>query len=264
MLETRIIPCLLLKNKGLVKTIKFKNPIYLGDPRNVVKIFNEKEVDELIILDITATVEKRKPDFDLIREIVSEAFIPICYGGGIRSVEDVKTLFRLGVEKVSINSYAFENHDFIKELAKIYGSQSIVVSIDIKKNLLGKYGVYIYGGRKKTNIDPISYAMDLEKNGVGEILINSIDKDGTMSGYDKELVKEITQAVSIPVIACGGAGSLNDILDVVNSSNVSAVAAGSIFVYQGVHKAVLISYPSQEEIKDLFYSHIIKDKNNGS
>lgn len=242
------MPCLLLRNRGLVKTVKFKNPSYVGDPINTIRIFNEKEVDELILLDITATVENKKPNYDVITEVASECFMPFTYGGGIRCVDDVKKIFSLGVEKVAINSYAVENPSYIKELADIFGSQSIVVSIDVKKTLLGKYVVCTNGGKSHTKHDPVEWAEYMEEMGAGEILINSIDRDGTFEGYDIELIKRVSTAVSIPVIACGGAGKLEDFADAVKIGGASAVAAGSMVVYQGVNRAVLINFPSRREL----------------
>lgn len=251
MIRTRVIPCLLLKNQGLVKTTKFKDPKYLGDPINIVKIFNEKEVDELIFLDITATIENRKPSMALIAQIASECFMPLSYGGGIRSLDDIKEILGLGVEKVSINSYAVKNPSFVKEASGLFGSQSIVVSIDVKKNLFGKYEIYIHGGKYSTKLDPITFAMQMEKMGAGELLLNSIDRDGTMQGYDIELINKVSHAVTIPVIACGGAGKVDDFADAVKNGGASAVAAGSMFVFQGRHRAVLINFPSQEELKKI-------------
>ena len=252
MLKTRVIPCLLLKGQGLVKTVKFKNPKYVGDPINAVKIFNDKEVDELIFLDIEATVEGRKPPIKLISEIASECFMPLSYGGGLRNMDDIKAIFNLGVEKVIINSYAIELPTFINEASKFYGNQSIVVAIDVKRSSKGKYEIFSRGGKKKTNLDPVEYAMKMETLGAGEIFLNSIDRDGTMEGYDIELIKEVTESVSIPVIACGGAGKIEDIVDAVKKGGASAVAAGSMFVFHGKHRAVLTTYPSVEELEKAF------------
>lgn len=252
MLKTRIIPCLLLQNQGLVKTVKFKNPKYVGDPLNAVKIFNEKEVDELIFLDITASKENRKPNFDLISNIASECFMPLCYGGGVKTIEDIKIIFSLGVEKVSINSYAIENPNFIKEASDLFGSQSMVVSIDVKRNLLDEYRVYDANKQKIIKPEPVEFSKKMEGMGAGEILLNSVDRDGTMQGYDIRLIKKVCEAVSIPVIACGGAGSINDFLEAVKIGGAAAVAAGSIFVFQGKYKAVLINYPTIKELEKIF------------
>lgn len=249
MLRTRVIPCLLLKNEGLVKTVKFKHPKYVGDPINAVKIFNEKEVDELIFLDTTATIENRKPPVNLISQIASECFMPFCYGGGIKSVEDIAGLFTLGVEKVAINSQAVGNPSLIKRASELFGNQSIVVSIDVKKNLFGKYRVFTHGGRKSTKLDPVDFAVQMEDTGAGEIFLNSIDRDGTQQGYDLELIRKVSESVTIPVIACGGAGSLDDFADAVKRGGASAVSAGSFFVFQGSHRAVLITYPPIKELE---------------
>lgn len=252
MLITRVIPCLLLQNKGLVKTVKFEEPTYLGDPINVIKIFNDKEVDELIFLDITATVENTPPPFKFISKITSECFMPLSYGGGIRSLEDIKQILSLGVEKVSINSYAVENPSFIKSAADLFGSSTIIVSIDVKKKLFGKYEIFTHSGTKATGLNPVEFAVEMGKMGAGELLINSIDKDGMMQGYDIELVKSVTERVTIPVIACGGAGKIDDLAEVVKKGGASAAAAGSLFVFHGKHRAVLINYPTPEELQIVF------------
>ncbi|HEY59759.1 MAG TPA: imidazole glycerol phosphate synthase subunit HisF [Anaerolineae bacterium] len=252
LIRPRVIPCLLLNGKRLVKTIKFRDPTYLGDPINIIKIFNDKEVDELILLDITASIEDRRPNFYLIEKITSECFMPICYGGGIHSTDDIERIISLGIEKIAINTYAAENPEFIQRASDLIGSQSIVISIDVKLNWNGKYNVFIYGGRKKTNWDVVDFAHKIEIMGAGEILINSINRDGTMKGYDTNLIKNVTHAVSIPVIACGGAGNLNDLKSSVSKGGASAVAAGSLFVYQGRNRSVLINYPTEEEINKLF------------
>lgn len=242
MFRRRIIPCLLLKNKGLVKTVKFKDSRYVGDPINAVKVFNDKEVDELVFLDITATQEQREPPVDLLANIASEAFMPFAYGGGIRSLDMIRELFRLGIEKAVINSYAFENPSFIKEAADCFGSQSIIVSIDVRKNLFGKYEVCTNGGRKKTGQHPLEYARKMEKLGAGEIFLNAIDRDGMQNGYDIELTKMVSEGVGIPVIACGGAGKVEDFQCAIEEGKASAVAAGSMFVFVGPNRAVLINY----------------------
>ena len=244
----RVIPSLLLRGKGLVKTVKFKDPRYLGDPINIIKIFNDKEVDELTLLDITATIEGRKPPFDYIAKVASECFMPLGYGGGIKDIEDIRKISALGVEKVILNSYAFENPDFITTAADLVGSQSVVVSIDVKKNILGKYEVFIHGGRKNTGADPVRFATQMAEKGAGEILLNSIDRDGTFTGYDISMIQKVTSAVSIPVIACGGARDVQDLGLAVKEGGASAVAAGSMFVYQGKHRAVLINFPTQSEL----------------
>jgi cyclase len=243
MLIPRVIPCLLLRNSGLVKTVKFKDPKYLGDPINIVKIFNEKEVDELVFLDITATVEGKRPPFKLLEKVASEAFMPLAYGGGVHNLEDIKTILGLGIEKVIINSYAVENPAFIRAAADFAGSQSVVASIDVKKSLWGKYEVHTYSGSKATGLDPVSVAVQMEAVGAGELLLNSIDRDGRMQGYDLDLVRQVTSAVSIPVVACGGARTVQDLVAAVMQGGASAAGAGSMFVFQGPHRAVLVSYP---------------------
>ena len=248
MLKTRVMPCLLLKNSRLVKTIKFKKPNYVGDPINVVKIYNEKEVDELIFLDITATVENRKPPFKIISEITSECFMPFAYGGGINNLEDIKKIFSLGVEKVAINSYAVENPSFIKSASDLFGSQSIIVSIDVRKSLFGKYEVYTHSGKNATKLDPVKFAIQVEEMGAGELLLTSIDRDGTMQGYDNNLITEVSDAVSVPVIACGGVGKIEHFAEAVKAG-ASAVAAGSLVVYQGFNRGVLINFPNRDELE---------------
>ena len=249
MLKTRVIPCLLLRDLGLVKTVKFDNPKYVGDPINAVKIFNDKEVDELIFLDITATTENKKPNFELLSRIASEAFMPFSYGGGIRSIDDIKKILEIGVEKVIINTYAYENPGFIKDASIKFGSQSIVVAIDVKKKKEG-YRVFVNSGRKKTEKDPVEYASELEKMGAGEIFLNSIDKDGTMEGYDINLIKKISSVLSVPLIVCGGAGKLEDFRQAVEAG-ASAVAAGSLFVFIGPYRAVLITYPEKSKLEKI-------------
>ncbi len=247
MLATRVIPCLLLKEDRLVKTIKFKNPSYVGDPINAIKIYNEKEVDELIVLDISATLEHRGPPFPILAQIANECFMPFTYGGGIKSVEDIKKLFNLGIEKVAINSYAAERPEFITEAASIFGRQSIVVSIDVKRNFLGQYSVHTEGGKKTHMVDPVEFATEMERRGAGEVLLNSIDRDGTWEGYDTVIIKKITNALNIPCIACGGAGKVQDFAEAVKAG-ASAVAAGSMVVYQGKGLGVLINFPQRDEL----------------
>lgn len=251
MLKTRVMPCLLLRNRALVKTVKFKNPNYVGDPINTVRIYNEKEVDELIFLDITATAEGKKPQFQLVAEIASECFMPFAYGGGIHDLADFATILHQGAEKVAINTSAYENPALIIEAAAHFGSQSIIVSIDVKKKMFGRYAVFVKGGRVHTGIDPVSYARRMEDLGAGELLLTSIDRDGTMDGYDVELIRMVANAVSIPVIACGGAGSVADFGAAVKQGGASAVAAGSMVVYQGRHRAVLINFPSRAELEEV-------------
>lgn len=255
MLIPRVIPCLLLRGKGLVKTIQFKNPRYVGDPINAVRIFNEKEVDELIFLDITATKENRVPYMDIISRFTDECFMPLTIGGGIRNLNTVKKLLNVGVEKVSINTYAVENPSFIKEISDTFGSQSVVVSIDAKKTNNG-YEVFTHNGTKPTGIDPVSLAVKMEEMGAGEILLNSIDRDGTMKGYDIKLIKSVSDSIDIPIIACGGAGKLEDFAEAIIDGHVSAVAGGSFFVFHGSKRAVLMRYPNKEELETLFQKEV--------
>jgi imidazole glycerol-phosphate synthase subunit HisF len=252
MLRTRIIPVLLLKEGGLVKGKQFKNHKYVGDPINIVKIFNEKEVDELFFLDISITQESQEIDYNLIASIASEAFMPFGYGGGIQTVSQVERLFSIGVEKAIINTTAFSDSKIIKEAVKVAGSQSIAVSIDVKKSLFNGYEVYVQNGKVKTKLDPVTYAKKMEDYGAGEIIVNSIDREGTGKGYDLELLKMITEAVNIPVVGLGGAGCLQDLADAKNQTNISGLAAGDLFIFHGKHKAVLITYPKYSELEKLF------------
>lgn len=248
-LRPRLIPCLSITGmKDLVKTTKFKNPRYLGDPINAVKIFNEKGVDELCILDITASSEGRGPQMDYIKDIASEAFMPLSYGGGITTLEEIQKIFHMGYEKVVLNTAFYRNPGLVMEAANYVGNQSIVVSIDVKTELLGRQNCYICDGKEKTGKNPIVLAKQAEELGAGEILLNSISCDGMMQGYDLELVKSVTEAVSIPVIACGGARDIWDFKKVISEGKAHAAAAGSLFVYYGDEKAVLINAPSEEEL----------------
>ena len=248
----RIIPCLLLRNNGLVKTVRFRESKYIGDPINTIKIFNEKEVDELIFLDIDASKTNKEPSYQLIRNISSECFMPFSYGGGVKSNSQIEEIIKSGAEKIVINSQAFLKKNFIREAVKQFGSSTIVVSIDVKKDFLRGNKVYIKGGSQNTGKNPLDYVKEIENEGAGEILVNSIDRDGVMEGYDIELIKSITQAVRIPVIACGGAGKLDDFRSAVKDGGASAAAAGSYFVFHGKRRAVLITYPSYSEISNLF------------
>jgi cyclase len=255
MRRVRVIPTLLIQKGGLVKSMKFKDHKYVGDPMNAVKIFNEKEVDEIVILDISASAENRKPDMKQIATIASEAFMPLAYGGGIKSIDEIKALVSAGVEKVIINNSAHTTPQLISEAAKYVGSQSVVISIDVAKNFLGKEKVFIEGGKKNTGIDPVVFARQMEQLGAGEILLNSIARDGTFSGYDLELIRKVSNEINIPVVAAGGAATIGDFLSAIKSG-ASAVSAGSMFVFQGPHRAVLISYPKQEDLKEKLFAHI--------
>ena len=249
MLSIRVMPCLLLRNEGLVKTVKFKDPVYVGDPINTVRIFNEKEVDELIFLDITATINNRRPQFAYLAEIASECFMPFAYGGGVSDLSDLKQLFNLGAEKVALNSHAYENPNLLRKAADHFGSQSIIASIDVKRSLTGRYSVYTHGGRRNAQTDPVQRAQEMAAQGAGEILLTAIDRDGTFKGYDTELIHIVSQSVDIPLIACGGAGRVEDFGIAVSEGGASAVAAGSIVVYQGINRAVLVNFPSKAELR---------------
>lgn len=246
-----MIPCLLLRDGGLVKTVKFKDATYLGDPINVVRIFNDKEVDELVFLNITATVMGKRPPFEYLGKIASQCFMPLCYGGGVGTLEDMTTLYGLGIEKVALNTHSVFDPALVSTAANKFGSQSVVVSIDVKKTWTGRYVVMTHGGRTKTGLDPVEHAQQMQKMGAGEILLNNIDRDGTMEGYDLGLVRAVSDAVSIPVVACGGAATVNDLLAVVRDGHASAAAAGSMFVFQMPHRAVLISYPDTDDLREL-------------
>ena len=248
MITRRILPCLLLRGNGLYKTVNFRDPVYVGDPINVVRIFNDKEVDELAVVDIEAT-ERGSLAFDVLRDLATECFMPLCYGGGVRTVEDLQRLFELGIEKVAINSAAVEEPALVTRGADLFGSQSIVVSLDVKQRR-GGWRVITHGGTQDTKKDVLDVAVRMEQAGAGELLLTSIDREGTGEGYDLELLDAVCSAVSIPVIAHGGAGTLEDFRRAFDRG-ASAVAAGSMFVFRGKHRAVLISYPDPSEKDDL-------------
>lgn len=252
MFRPRVIPVLLLKNLGLVKSVKFKDYKYIGDPINAVKLFNDLRADELVFLDILASKEKRTIQLSFVQKVGDECNMPFSVGGGIRTLIDIKQILNAGAEKVIINTYAAEQPDFIRDASMEFGSSTIVVSIDVKKNLFGKEQTYILGGSKSTSYSPVDFAKLMEEKGAGELIINSIDKDGTMEGYDLSLVKKISEAVTIPVIACGGAGTYSHLAEGIKNSYASAVAAGSMFVYHGPRKAVLINYPSKADLQKIF------------
>jgi cyclase len=252
MYRPRVIPLLLLRNLGLVKSVKFKSHRYIGDPINAVKIFNDKKADELAFLDINATKENRCIPIEFVHKVGDEANMPFAVGGGIKTVENIREVLTYGAEKVIINTAAYENPDFIKRAADSFGSSTITVCIDIKKSLFGKEKIISAGSGKEISEDPISFAQKMEEYGAGEIIIQSIDNDGTYEGYDLELTKKISVSLTIPVIALGGAGKYSHFKEAVDIGMASAVAAGSIFVFHGPRKAVLISYPSKQEIKEIF------------
>lgn len=247
MLRPRIIPCLLLKDKGLVKTVNFKNPRYIGDPINAVRIFNEKQVDEMVVLDIDASAEKRSPDFKMIEYLASQCRMPLCYGGGITTEEDAKRIFGLGVEKIAVSSIAIEKPELVRNLAQKVGSQSVIVVIDVKKNASGKYEIFTNNGTKPTGKEPAAFARIMEDYGIGEIAINSIDNDGVMKGYDLELIDSVRKSVTVPMTVLGGAGTIDDIGKLIGRYGIIGAAAGSLFAFKGLYKAVLINYPSHSE-----------------
>jgi cyclase len=248
MVHARVIPCLLLSHDGLVKTIKFKDPKYVGDPINAIKIFNEKEVDELTVLDIDATREGKKPNLPLLKKLASECFMPMAYGGGITTLHDIRDVISIGVEKIIISTRAVEEPGFIKKAAQVYGSSTIVVCIDYKSTFLKGKKVTSRCGGKTSKYSPLEFAKLMGEMGAGEIILNAIDKDGTMAGYDWEEITKIANSVTTPVVALGGAGKTADLQKALAETNVSAVAAGSLFVFHGEQRAVLINYPD----KDLF------------
>jgi cyclase len=249
MLRTRVIPALLLRNESLVKTRQFGKFTYVGDPANTVRIFNELEVDELIFLDITATREKRTPNLKVLADIANECFMPLGYGGGIRTLDQAKSVFDIGFEKVAINSHAVENPRIVTQIATVYGSQAVIGSIDVKKDFWGRSKVYVESGRRRTALDPVAWAKELEALGAGEILLTSIDREGTWDGFDVELVKSITAAVGVPVIAQGGAGNLDHIEAVVKQGGASAVAVGSMVVFQKKGMGVLVNFPEHRDLE---------------
>lgn len=251
MLKHRVIPCLLLKNGGLVKTQRFRQPKYVGDPINAIRIFNEKEVDELMVLDIIASRERREPDYALIEQFASECFMPLCYGGGIRTVGQARILFSLGVEKICLQSAALENPVLISELADKFGRQSVVVSVDVARNWFGQSKLYESRTRRRLKMPWLQFMQDAVDRGAGEIVLNSVDRDGLMHGYDLDLLRQATRSISVPLIALGGAGSQEHLREAVRAG-ASAVAAGSLFVFHGPHRAVLISYPKYKELENLF------------
>lgn len=255
MRRVRVIPVLLLQNGGVQKTVQFDKPSYIGDPINAVKIFNEKEVDELLLLDIQASRKGLKPDIRRIESIASEAFMPMGYGGGVSTVEQIKQIIFSGFEKVVLGTSAFTDHALVAKGAALVGAQSIVVSIDYKKNIFGKRKVFVRGGTQKTGMDPIEYAKRMEDAGAGELILHSIERDGTFNGYDAEYIEQVAEAVGVPIVACGGASSIADFANAIRAG-ASAVAAGSLFVYHGKTKGILLNYPSQKELDSSLFSHL--------
>ncbi len=251
MIRTRIIPCLLLRDQSLVKTIQFNKFEYIGDPLNTCRIFNELEVDEMSVLDIRASREGREPNYKLLKEIASECFMPLSYGGGIRSLNQAEKIFNIGYEKVVVNSAALDNPSLVREISSVFGNQSVIVSIDVKPNLFRKYEVYSHGGTVNTKKDAAEWAKEAENQGAGEILITSIVREGTWKGFDLDLIHKISDAVTVPVIAHGGAGSVSDIVDAVKEGNASAVALGSMVVFQNKGMGVLVNFPQDEALEEL-------------
>lgn len=243
MYRARVIPCLLVSGNGLVKTKKFKDPVYVGDPVNAMRIFSDKEVDEIVVLDILATREGREPNYELIEEMAGEAFMPVAYGGGVRSLDQVRRLIRSGIEKVVINAAAVESTDVIRAAADVFGSQAVVGGVDVRKSLFGGYRVVTRSATQEARVGLDEHVRNLVDAGVGEIFLNSVDRDGTMAGYDIPLIRSVAQRVTVPVVACGGAGTLEHLSQAVHEGGASAVAAGSMFVFHGKHRAVLINYP---------------------
>lgn len=244
MYRARVIPCLLVRGHGLVKTRKFKDPVYVGDPVNAVRIFSEKEVDELVVLDIDASREGREPNYELIAEIAGECFMPVAYGGGISTLDQVRRLIRSGVEKVVINTAATRSTQILTEAAMVFGSQAVVAAIDVKKTLLGGYKVVASSATEETKLKLDEHVHAVVKAGAGEVFLNSVDRDGTMAGYDLDLIRTVARLTSVPVVACGGAGTVAHLEQAVREAGASAVSAGSMFVFHGKHRAVLINYPS--------------------
>ena len=248
MLRPRITPCLLVKNGGLVKTVKFGNPKYVGDPINAVKIFNEKEVDEIIVVDIDASVQRKEPDYGLIKNLAAECRMPLCYGGGVKTVEQVEEIISLGVEKVAISSAAIGNPELIAKAAEVVGNQSIVVVMDVKKVEASEpYEIFVHNSTKGTGLNPVEFAKTAEQLGAGELVINSIDCDGMMKGYDLQLARKVRDASNLPITVLGGAGSLKDIAALIELFGTIGAAAGSLFVFKEAFRAVLINYPSRSE-----------------
>lgn len=252
MLRPRIIPSLLIHDNGLIKTVNFKNPKYVGDPINAVKIFNEKAVDELAIFDIDATVFGKEPNYSLIERLASQSMMPLCYGGGVKTVEQAQRIFSLGIEKIALSSAVLHNPKLISDISERVGAQSVIVVLDVKKKMLGGYEVYTHNGKKATGINPFKFVEEAQRLGAGEIVINSIDRDGLMKGYDMDLIAKVREKISLPMTVLGGAGSLEDIEKVINRHGVIGVAAGSLFVFKGPYKAVLINYPTQTEKNKIF------------
>jgi len=256
MLRSRITPCLLVQDGGLIKTTKFKNPKYIGDPINAVKIFNEKEADELIILDIDASVNSIAPDYKMIENLAKECRMPLCYGGGIKNLEQAKKIVALGVEKVALSSVIFDTPDLISEISQKIGCQSVVVILDVKKKILSNsYNVWTHNGKKNTNRDVIDVIKEVQDLGVGEIVLNFIDFDGTMKGYPIDVIKNLKSYITVPLSIMGGAKSLKDMGNAVSECGLIGVAAGSLFIFKGKYRAVLINYPARQQKEEFIYGY---------
>lgn len=247
MLRPRITPCLLVHQNGLVKTQRFGSPKYVGDPLNAVRIFNEKEVDEIVVLDIDASVQGREPDYALIRNLATECRMPLCYGGGVRTVEQFERIISLGVEKVAVSAAAVSDPGLVESAAKVVGNQSVVVVMDVRHHGKGRWELFTHNGTRATGLEPVEFARRMESLGAGEIVINSIDRDGMMQGYDIELAAAVRAAVGCPMTVLGGAGSLAHIQELIRQLGILGAAAGSLFVFKGVYRAVLINYPRRDE-----------------
>jgi len=257
MLRPRIIPSLLIHANGLVKTVNFKNPKYVGDPINSIKIFNEKEVDELVVFDIDATVSGNEPNYLLLERLANQTMMPLCYGGGVKSLQQAQRIFSLGIEKIALSSSVIQNPNLITEIGDRVGSQSVIVVLDVKKKIFGGYEVFTHNGKIATGVCPMKFVQKAQRLGAGEIIINSIDNDGVMNGYDMNLIDKIREKTTLPITVLGGAGSLDDIEKVISKHSIIGVAAGSLFVFKGKYKAVLINYPDRKLKSELF-----KIKNN--
>jgi cyclase len=253
--RVRVIPVLQIQNRKLVKTTKFNSPKYVGDPINTVRIFNDKEIDEIVLIDISATKNKTVPDVEFIEMFASECFMPLCYGGGIQTIDQAKSVFMAGVEKVIIGTAAFTNSKLIVEIAKFYGIQSVVVSVDIRKDFFGRWRVFINSGSVSTKYNPVDYARHVESLGAGELLLQNIEREGSQSGYDLDVIERVSESIRIPVVAVGGASSLEHFRAAINRG-ASAVGAGDMFIYKGPHKAVLINYPTPQSLNDKLYNSI--------
>ncbi|NQW21532.1 MAG: imidazole glycerol phosphate synthase subunit HisF [Chloroflexi bacterium] len=252
MLRPRVIPSLLIRDSGLVKTVQFKDGKYVGDPINTVRIFNEKEIDELVVLDIDASANGKRPDYDVIANLAAECRMPLCYGGGIKTVEHANRIIGLGVEKISLSSAAVENPQIVSEIAQQIGSQSVVVVIDIRtEGKKGELSHWIYNGTRQVPGDPVEFAKEMERLGAGEIVINNISAEGTMQGYDIDMVRKFREVLNVPMTILGGAGKIGDLADLVKNFGVIGAAAGSIFVFKGKYRAVLVNYPSPDRKREI-------------